>query len=99
MEALLPGLMSRTSVVPVRGAVASPEFVADGAVVGREVERAADVGHLTGIGLGGAGRMSRTSMVPAEVPSLRQSSWPATPSLAAEEKQAADVGRGKRGYD
>ena len=65
-------------------AIAAPQFVAVRAVVGREKQRAVQVGQLAGRRLRLPGLMSLTSVVtklPA-VPLVDQSSCPWVPSLA-----------------
>ncbi len=64
------------------GAVALPQFVAIGSVVGAEIERAVDVRDVPRASTVSAGRISLTSVVPALVPSLFHSSSPLVPSLA-----------------
>ena len=51
------------------GAVALPQLVAVGAVVGAEEQRAVDVGQMLGVELAAPGSMSLTRTVPAAVPS------------------------------
>ena len=90
--------MSLTMTVPRGSAVAFPELIAMRAVIGREEERAIHVREVGRDGAGWPGLMSLTMTVPAEVPSLFQSSKPCEPSLAVKRSvpPTFDQGRGVR---
>ena len=70
------------------------------AVVGAEVERAADVGELArATSCRGPGMMSLTRTVPAAVPSLFHSSTPSAPSFGREEERAVRRPSGAGGIE
>ena len=88
-----PGLMSSTRMVPAGGAVALPQLEAVRAVVGREEQRAVDVGQKFGSALPAPGLMSLTRTVPA----ARAVALPQLEAVGAvvggEEQRAVDIGQ------